>query len=203
MSVSRFVEVTPEDILRPNGDVEDRLRAVTNVNPPAPYCFETVQAAGHVIRSMARVLLDGVEHPDVTRYHKYISLSLPLFYAGMARVEGYRFLDVGCGIGDKVMLAQSLGFDAYGFDYWEPYIGVAKRLQGRAVWVDDAFKFEGYSGYDVVYSWRICRDHDEQDALNQHITSWMKPGSYAFLVGTAEIEGDHVEALGNSVWKVK
>lgn len=202
MSQSRLVDAKPEDLLRPDPDVEERLRAVTHVNPPTPYCYETVLATGHVIRGMARRLLEGTEHPGTDRFHKYLSLSLPLFLAGMARVEGYTFLDVGCGIGDKVMLAQALGFEAFGFDYWEPYIKVAQSLQGSSVWVDDAFAFEGYSGYDVVYSWRLCRDHGEQEALNQHITSWMKPGSFAFLVGTSEIKGDHLEPLGNSVWRV-
>lgn len=200
MSQSRFVDARPED-LAPG--VEERLRAVTHVNPPAPYCFETVQAAGNVIRGMARRLLEGTEHPGTERFHKYISLSLPLFLAGMARVDGYTFLDVGCGIGDKVMMAQALGFEAHGFDYWEPYIRVAEGLQGKAVWLDDAFSFARYCEYDVVYSWRLCRDHDEQEALNQHITSQMRPGTFAFLVGTAEIKGDHLEALGNSVWRVK
>ena len=83
--------------------------------------------------------------------------------------KGLKFIDVGCGIGTKVLLAQLQGCEAYGLEINPKYVAVARRLlpdigpfdtpksrclkRKRAVpriIRGDALTFD-YSPYDIIY----------------------------------------------------
>jgi len=68
-----------------------------------------------------------------------------------------RFLDVGSGFGSKVLLASTL-FDAYGFDCIESYVNEAQRVVGNRVILADAFTYDRYDEFDVVYYYRPIHD---------------------------------------------
>lgn len=68
-----------------------------------------------------------------------------------------KFLDVGCGIGTKVMLASSL-FDAYGIDIEEKYVKTAHDLKINRVGQADAMNFDRYDQFDVIYYYRPIFD---------------------------------------------
>ena len=90
----------------------------------------------------------------------------------------YRFLDVGCGIGNILLVAEQYGFDVFGFEK-DPYpCQLARELVGEdRVWEDDARTFTGYSEYDVVYFFRLLPDAGPQAALEKMIEEQLKPGA--------------------------
>jgi SAM-dependent methyltransferase len=87
-----------------------------------------------------------------------------------------RFLDVGCGPGTKVRLAQALfGLNAYGIDIVSRFIAEAQ-AHGAACLLKDAFEFPakgepmttsawGYSDFQIVYVNRPSANQDELEHL--------------------------------------
>ena len=110
-----------------------------------------------------------------------------------------RFLDVGCGIGTKMRLAELMGWSASGLEYWEPYAQVA-RGHGLDVTVTEASGFEGYDTFDLVYIFRLCVELDDEAALTAHIASRMRLGALLFHAGGPD--PDWLEHIGESVWRV-
>jgi hypothetical protein len=64
-----------------------------------------------------------------------------------------RFLDVGCGMGSKVILASPV-FDSYGLEYNEKYVQKAHALGLARVMHCDAFEFKDYKTFDLIYYYR-------------------------------------------------
>jgi SAM-dependent methyltransferase len=102
--------------------------------------------------AMGQVLSDG----DLN-YHPNASFSVLKFISNLRLIrrrcgEGARFLDVGCGLGSKVWLAQSLGFDAYGLEINPKYVEVAKECVGTEhIICHDGLTYQDYDRFDVIY----------------------------------------------------
>ena len=114
-----------------------------------------------------------------------------------------KFLDVGCGIGTKVLLAQHFGCDAYGLEINPKYVEVARKVLagggGFEAWSEtmrrrrsvakhiieaDALTFD-YSPYDIIYFY--CPQRHVEDGkggrktlerrLEQRILDTATPGT--------------------------
>lgn len=92
-----------------------------------------------------------------TSYYPNASFSILRFVATLKRVQhlcgkGSRFLDVGCGLGNKVWIAQELGFDAHGIEVNEKYVEIARNLVSpQRIRCHDATTYTDYGEYDVIY----------------------------------------------------
>ncbi len=103
-----------------------------------------------------------------------------------------KFIDVGCGLGSKVLLAQ-LHFDAYGIELNEAYHKVAtevnrprtffkygryknEEIDQKRIFKKDALEFD-YNPYDVVYFFRPMNNEKLQHQLEQRIFETVKCGS--------------------------
>lgn len=90
-------------------------------------------------------------------YYPNSSFSILRFVATLRRAQtlcgkGARFLDVGCGLGNKVWIAQELGFDAHGIEVNEKYVEIARNLVGpHRVLCQDATTYAEYGEFDVIY----------------------------------------------------
>ena len=102
------------------------------------------------------------------------------------RRSAFRFLDVGCGIGNIIMLAKYTGFrQAHGIEFDQSH---RKRFlnnndiyqSGSEVQVfwQDAMKFTNYGAYDVVYMYRPIHDYAMQGKLERIVSGTMKKGAY-------------------------
>ena len=69
-----------------------------------------------------------------------------------------KFLDVGAGIGTKVLLADVL-FDSNGIEIDPFYVDMAHRL-GVKVDEQNALEFQGYSDYDFIYFFVPIKDDE-------------------------------------------
>lgn len=141
--------------------------------------------------------------PDESRYYGWQPLPLIDFQRGMDVVgpgAGRAFLDVGSGIGCKLFLADALGFTVAGVERHAPYVQVSLRLFPEfPVTPADAFEFDRYDRFDVVYCYRPCIDPDEQRHLNRVIAVRMRPGALFFSAGGPY--PDWLEPVGFQVWR--
>jgi SAM-dependent methyltransferase len=87
-----------------------------------------------------------------------------------------KFLDIGCGIGTKVILACSL-FDSYGIEYDESYCEKAKLLGINRVGLVDAMLFDRYDQFDLLYYYRPIHDSAKYREFESKVHAEMKPGS--------------------------
>lgn len=126
-----------------------------------------------------------------THYH-YIAYHPESFHSkllayGALDVPG-RFLDVGCGLGEKVFLAYALGRFAQcdGLEYDSRMAAVAEFLfesvagdtrYPLTVRRGDALAFEQYGDYDVVYMYRPFRDRALMRRLLERVTAQLRPGA--------------------------
>jgi SAM-dependent methyltransferase len=79
---------------------------------------------------------------------------------------GLRFLDVGCGLGNKVWIAQELGFDAYGIEINQKYVEIASEYIGAdRIFCHDGVTFEDYAQYDVIYFYNPMPSVELENAI--------------------------------------
>jgi SAM-dependent methyltransferase len=90
------------------------------------------------------------------------------FFNGDPRAMTPRFLDVGCGIADKVALAENLGFDASGIEYDEFLLSCAKVLFDPRLIANCALQCN-YEGYHVIYFYQPFQDEELQKKLERRI----------------------------------
>jgi len=116
--------------------------------------------------AMGQVFSDG----DLN-YHPNASFSVLKFIANLRLIkrrcrEGCRFLDVGCGLGNKVWIAQSLGFDAYGLEINAKYAEIASECVGAdRIFCHDGITFQGYEDYDVIYFYNPMPTDELESAI--------------------------------------
>ena len=100
-----------------------------------------------------------------------------LLIEAIAEAPGNSFLEVGCGPGTKMMLAQGLfGLDVTGFDRVPEYV-VAAKEHGLNVAECDAFDFQAYGKFDIVFFNRPFRDREVQRDLEKLVYSKVRRGA--------------------------
>lgn len=105
----------------------------------------------------------------------FVDMCLDAFFM-MGQDSSKKFLDIGCGIGTKVMLADVV-FDAYGFDLNEEYLNLAKQIGCKKVWKQDAFVYDNYKEFDFVYFYAPFKDESLELEFETRVYQQMKPGS--------------------------
>jgi len=94
-----------------------------------------------------------------------------------------RFLDVGCGVGLKVKAATEFFRHADGLEYDPGYVAGARALLDAldcnhcGVIAADAFTFEDYAAYDVIYFYRPMRDDALMAKLERHMVQSARPAT--------------------------
>jgi 2-polyprenyl-3-methyl-5-hydroxy-6-metoxy-1,4-benzoquinol methylase len=104
-----------------------------------------------------------------------------------------KFLDIGCGIGTKVILATSL-FDSYGIEYDEVYCEKAKSLGLNRVGLVDAMLFDKYDQFDLLYYYRPIHDSAKYREFESKVHAEMRPGALVAPMHT-EYDWDSCEDI--------
>jgi SAM-dependent methyltransferase len=145
------------------------------------------------------------EPPDDSVWYGWEPLPLLDFIEGITMCRDalgpgeHRFLDVGCGIGDKLVLARALGFEVHGIERHAPYAAVARDTFDVSAEVEWADAYERYDEHDVVYCNRLARDESRQTTLGDLIADRMRPGSLFWCVGPPYPE--RLTHVGGVVWR--
>lgn len=94
-----------------------------------------------------------------------------------------RFLDVGCGVGLKVISALEFFPNADGLEYDAGYARTSKALF-KAMGVGhcgsiqgDALTFGNYDDYDIIYFYRPMRDEQSLKRMEEQIVAQARPGT--------------------------
>ena len=89
----------------------------------------------------------------------------------------YSFIDVGCGIGQIMILAEMAGFNAFGIEK-DPYpCKIAQKLMGTdKVSQADIWDYDGYGDFDVVYYFRPFSTKKLQGRFEKLIEDKVKVG---------------------------
>lgn len=89
-----------------------------------------------------------------------------------------RFLDVGCGIGNVLLIAEQFGFEVYGIEKDEyPFRVAAKLIGEERIAQADIWAYAGYGEYEVVYYYRPFSGRTQQLRFEKLIENSMKTGS--------------------------
>jgi len=98
-----------------------------------------------------------------------------------------RFLEVGCGPGTKLVLADEVfHLLAYGFDVSPKYVQAASELVGArddtaAIWTQDVRAFDKWHVYDIIFLNRPLRDYQDELRLELEVFGQMEVGSILIL----------------------
>lgn len=122
-------------------------------------------------------------HPE---FYDYQATPLPLFMDGLLLLReiapGGRFLDVGSGIGTKLIIANQMGFEVHGIEVRSYYLAISRLLCPEAqVELADARGYAGYGNFDVIFCYRPLIREDAQRALEILLTEQMRPNAILFL----------------------
>lgn len=87
------------------------------------------------------------------------------------------FLDVGCGIGNVMLLAEQMGFAVYGLEKDRQPCAVARRLfDPQRVSDRDIWEYNDYHRYRVIYYFRPFADRELQQRFELMIEDRLQPG---------------------------
>lgn len=89
-----------------------------------------------------------------------------------------RFLDIGCGIGNVLLIAEQFGFDVRGIEK-DPYsFPVAARLIGEErIFQADIWSHEGYGDHEVLYYFRPFCQREPQLRFERLVEDRMRSGA--------------------------
>lgn len=91
---------------------------------------------------------------------------------------GDRYLEVGCGIGTKLIIAAKCGLLVHGIEAREQYVAMARHLCPEAtIETADARTWQGYRDFDIVFSYKPLISEEGNLAYEAHLTEWMRPGA--------------------------
>ncbi|MGV1098883.1 class I SAM-dependent methyltransferase [Thiovibrio sp. JS02] len=89
-----------------------------------------------------------------------------------------RFLDIGCGIGNILLVAEQYGFDVYGIEKDEYPFTVATRLIGEEkVSRDDIWTYQGLEKFEVLYYFRPFSGREQQLRFEKLVEDSMRVGA--------------------------
>ena len=119
-----------------------------------------------------------------------------------------KFIDIGCGIGTKVMLAGNhhlIGHQSFGLEINSTYVRFARRLAGAGrrgiIFQGNCFKFKHYSDYDIIYWYApfFTGPSGECEQLNRQVDETIirgaKPGAVLMAAGTCFAKGVKLQRL--------
>jgi len=132
------------------------------------------------------------------------------------------FLDVGCGIGNIMLYAESLGMEPNGIEYDYRILNQAlypsiytERIymvgygkytypKTHTIYHCDAFKFKGYREYDVIYMYCPVGNVRREQKLEEKIENEMKEEAYYICMGKQSrkiMRDDRFERIDDCVWQ--
>lgn len=135
------------------------------------------------------------EYPFVAMDSRQVfrQLTLARRHLNMATLPPPTLLDVGCGIGNVMLLAEQLGFDVYGIEKDPHPYGIACRLFDRQRVRDaDIWSYENYQSFQVIYYFRPFADRELQLRFERMIEERLQPGGILIAnhKNSAEISAD-------------
>jgi len=109
-----------------------------------------------------------------------------------------KFIDVGCGVGQKVYLAKAmLGLDAYGLELRPQHAQKARELLSQftasdyssKIFTANAITFDGYAEFDYIYFYTPSPNREVQAQIETAVAKGAKIGAIVTPVGESQLFG--------------
>ena len=90
---------------------------------------------------------------------------------------GLKFMDIGCGIGNVMLMAELMDFMVYGIEKDEVPCQIAQQLLGEDLVAQaDIWDFKRFNEFDIIYYFRPFSDKKLQTRFEKLIEEELKPG---------------------------
>jgi len=137
------------------------------------------------LRGAKYLCFSDIQYPEERTFSDgswaYIPFYADVFVRIMAHlVKTYNitsFLDVGAGYGDKVGIMNKLVKRSRGIEYFGKYVKIARKC-GIKIYHANAFKYNGYDKFDLIYMYHPIKDDFIYAKLVENIFRKMKVGGY-------------------------
>lgn len=90
-------------------------------------------------------------------------------------------LDIGCGHGIMVKLAENFGISAKGIDLSEYWISASRKILGANVFVEDVFAIE-QEKFDIITLYDVIEHLTDPMSFMIHIKSLLKPNGFIIIL---------------------
>ena len=88
------------------------------------------------------------------------------------------FLDIGCGIGNIMLLAEQMEFDVHGVEKDEYPCRIARKFFGEErVELEDIWEYGRYHAFDVLYYFRPFSRREQQLRFEAMVEERLRPGA--------------------------
>lgn len=119
-------------------------------------------------------------------------------YLNPYRDRPIKFLDCGAGVGNVVMMADCVGFEAYGIEYNPETVRRGRALMKKFGFAnpkkmllqDDLLEFNDYDKFDILYLYCPMSDTDKERKFEYRLLEKMRKG--AILLGGWEIRFNNI-----------
>ena len=123
----------------------------------------------------------AVEYPfvpmDTRQMYAQVKLARETLLARNDFSPPFTFIDIGCGIGNVLLMAELMDFEVFGIEKDEYPYKIAEKLIGRdLVSQADIWEYEGYERFDVIYYFRPFHQGETQRRFELFIEDRLKPG---------------------------
>ena len=144
---------------------------------------QTLRDLAETVSTVDREWLKKIQAADDEHHIPWIpfpvSEFISLLWEANAAAAGDSYLEIGCGPGTKMLIAQTVfGLDVFGFDRVPEFVEQARDLNGlRSADIADASKWDDFGGYDIIWFNRVFRLAEEERALETREWETMRPGA--------------------------
>lgn len=128
---------------------------------------------------------DSIQHTanDTTTEYPFVPMDTRQAYdqikmaQGLVSTQSPTFIDVGCGIGNVMLMAELMDFEVYGIEKDAYPFKIARKLMGEeCVSQDDIWQFDRFDQFDVIYYFRPFSEKKLQFKFEKMMEDKLKPG---------------------------
>ncbi len=155
--------------------------------PPKKYYAYDSKGNGSFFAKLRTYLVRASNHP--TPVSKILAMLLPNVPALPHLITDGKILDVGCGVGDTLMLLKEFGWETFGMDIDEAAVGVAKKRGVDHVRVGFYQDISSYPDnyFDAVRLYHVIEHLDDPMRCLRLIKKKLKKGGQ-LIIGTPNVE---------------
>lgn len=155
--------------------------------PAKKYYAYDSKVKGSFFATLRTYLVRANNHPSPVS--KILAMLLPKVPAIPDSLTGGKILDVGCGVGDTLILLKELGWETYGIDIDETAVAVAKKRGVDHVRVGFYQDISTYPDnfFDAIRLYHVIEHLDDPLQCLRLVNKKLKKGGQ-LIIGTPNIE---------------
>jgi hypothetical protein len=134
----------------------------------------------NTLEKLEKQYISSIPYDEIK--YNYIPYEIKVFlnilsdiYETTKDMKNPKFIDIGCGIGTKVLIASNL-FDAYGIDCNQNLIDISKIIGCKNTSCCDIFDYD-FSQFDILFYYRPFYDDKIYETFENKIYTETKVGS--------------------------